>query len=102
MKYLYKTIIIIAISTLFTACGGGGGGGTIEGGSSEATKISVVICGGVGTPDECWIGSNPYTCVKNGDTLVAETDDTELEVVHSSDDDKRVCVVQGSAHILRN
>lgn len=106
MKNLYKTLMILTIISLFTACGGGGGGTTEGGASDNTTKIYVILCaaGAVGAND-CGTVANPYTCVRNGDTLVAQNDSTELEVVHNSEDNKKVCVKDtipvGSAYILR-
>ena len=106
MKNLYKILIVAIIPLLFTACGGGGSGGTVESATSSTTKIDIISCasGSLGVND-CGTTSNPYTCVQNGDTLVSENGYTEIEVVHASDDSKKVCVKvtnpAGAAYILR-
>ena len=104
MKNIYLIISSIFLTLLLSACGGGGGGGgtSIGGGS---TQVAIINCdnsnSGTGTND-CGDALVPdyYTCIQDGDTLVKEDDNTSVEIIHSGSN-KKVCVVSGTAHILR-
>lgn len=93
MRNIYLILNITLLSLFFISCGGGGGGSSSDASFDTGDiKINVLICN----------ESAPvYTDIKKGDLLVKQTDSTIVQIVHDSDDNKKVCVVSGSAHLLR-
>jgi len=88
MKRVIKQIIFLATLVLFFSnCGSGGSNeGTFDTGE---TKIDVESC------------SSGATILQANDLLVKDTANTIITISHLSDDTKSVCVVSGSAHIIR-
>ena len=86
----YVFISITASILFFTACGGGGGGSTTEIVlDNSSNTITVTSC-------------ENYIIINDGDSLVKDTTDTVVKIIHDSNNVKKVCVVSGSAHIVRN
>jgi len=94
-----KTILyIINFTLLLITLSSCGSSDTQEG--NNIARINVINCDLSNSADalnNC-IG---YTCVNKNDTLVSNTNDTVLQIIHFNNDDKKVCVQNGSAHILR-
>jgi len=86
MKTIKQIIFIVSVMLLFANCGGGSNEGTFDTGE---TKIDVVLC------------SSGTTIILENDLLVKDTTNTQVTISHLSDDTKTVCVVSGSAHIIR-
>jgi hypothetical protein len=107
MKTILKYLTLSSVALLLISCGGGD---TTEGALGDAQTIQVINCdnsnSGTGVND-CGNGATPnyYTCIKAGDTLVALSNDTKLEIVDASNGNKKVCVSvttpMGNAHIQR-
>jgi len=100
MKYFIYTIHAIIIVLFLNSCGSSD---TQEGGAFTLPNTVIVInCDGTGTGLNDCIN---YTCLNNNDTLVSNNDDTLLEIIHTSNGNKKVCVKltvpAGSAHIQR-
>ncbi len=93
MRNLYLIISTSLIALLLSACGGGGGGSSDASFDSGNTKISVITCNTT-TP--------VYTTIETGDLLVKEVTPTEVIIVHDNNNNKKVCVISGSAHLLRD
>lgn len=95
MKRVLYIINIVFIVAILSSCGSSD---TQEG--DNIIKRVVINCdlsnGLIGVND-----CSGYTCLNINDTLVSNTNDTLLEIIHTSNNDKKVCVKQGSAHILR-
>ncbi len=100
MKKIYLIISTSFIILFLTACGGGGGGGSSSKSgntsgnntSGNITKVTIVTCS----------DSNPiFTTIESGDLLVKEVTPTSVNIVHDTDDNKKVCVITGSAYLLR-
>jgi hypothetical protein len=60
---------------------------------SSQQKVQIIDCNAT-TP-------KTYTTIEDGDLLVKDSVDTTVEIVHDSLDNKEVCVLTGSAHLLR-
>jgi len=90
MNKIYLIISTTLLALLLSACGGGGGGGdaTFDSGN---TKVPIVDC-----------STSTYTDIVVGDLLVKEDDSTTVTIVHNTNGTKRICVVSGSAHLLRD
>jgi len=82
MKNIY-ILMVITIALLFSACGDGDG--RFETGD---TKIDVTVCPII-------------IAVDNNDLLVKNEDNTTIQVIHDANGSKQVCVLSGSAHIIR-
>jgi hypothetical protein len=79
---------LISTVLILSGCGGGGGGASFTG----KQGVPVVSCNSV----------NPsYITLQSGDTLVKQMDNTRLEIIHSQNGDKKVCVKSGAAMINR-
>ncbi len=96
MKNILLITFTIFISLSFTACGGSSDGGEIV----EVQKASINI--------DTYCVDNPtlqaietYEILQSGDTLVKDENGTVVETYHDENDNKKVCLVNGSAHILR-
>lgn len=89
-----KYIISISVITLFfSACGGGGGSF-----SNAQEKVDInVTC--VDNPSAANIDS--YITIQSGDTLIKEEDNTSVSIYHDLNDIKKVCLVSGSAYLLK-
>lgn len=90
MKSILKYLSICLVVLGFASCGGGGGGGSS---SDEGTEIV-----------SCSVSENieDYTSLQSDDVIVKDSDDTVISIFHDSDENKKVCVVSGSAYILSN
>jgi len=81
-----KIILITTLSLIALSGCGGGGSGSFE---SESTEIVVTSCAGA---------ISTWTTVSNGD-VVSATSGSQLKFDHDSSNNKKVCVVSGSAII---
>ena len=84
MRNIYLTISLIALVLFLSACGSDGDGKFDTG----EEKITVNIC-------------ETYVILQTNDLLVKDEDNTEVKIIHDSNNIKQVCVVSGSAHIIR-
>ena len=102
MKKIVYRLLVLGISLFLSACGGGD---TKESNTSSKTKIIVINCDGTGLGiNDCASGGSNHTCIKSGDTLVSENNNTNLEVINNNDGSKKVCVSNasvGKAYLLR-
>lgn len=83
MKKGYILFVTITAIFLFSACGDGKG--DFDTGDQ---KITIA---------ECEI----YTAVQENDLLVKDEDNTTVKVIHDANNTKKICVLKGSAHIVR-
>ena len=88
MKTIYVTITMFATLLLLSACSGGGGG---DGGGSFNTGLEQI------TITNC----NAYTIAQTSDLIVKDSATTTIQIIHDSNGSKSVCVITGSAHIIR-
>lgn len=96
MKNYIKYISIVSLTALFlSACGGEDGSFKGEG----STTISLVGITCVTTPTATDIDG--YETLESGDTIIKDDDNTSISIYHDVDGLKKVCLVSGSAHILR-
>lgn len=93
MKKINITLITSLLTLILSGCGGGGGGSSDASFDTGDTKIPVVICNNT-TPI--------FTNIEVGDLLVKETSSTLVNIVHDSNNNKKVCVISGAAHLLRD
>lgn len=102
MKSILYKLLIVLVALFISACGGGN---TKESNGNSQTKISIISCDGTGSGvNDCVSGSENYTCIQKGDTLVSTNNDTSLSLVTNSDGSKKVCVDNpniGQAFLLR-
>ena len=92
---LQKLIIILSslIAVLgLTACGNGGSDASFSDGEQ---KIDIDI--NCTTPAQVETYINLYS----GDTIVKKEDNTSISTYHDTNGTKKVCLVSGSAYILR-
>lgn len=85
MKNIVLIISSLFLALLFSACGGGDGEGNFDTGSQE---INVTQC-------------ETYTIIQINDLLVKDNSDTTVKIVHDSNGTKTICIVSGSAHLIR-
>lgn len=85
MRNIYLIISSITIALLLSACGGGGGG-TSEGG--DTLTITIPAC-------------ETYELLYDGDAVIKNEDNTSVKTVFNTDGTKKICVLSGSASILR-
>ena len=81
-KYLIPAVIIVAL--LLSACSGDGQGSFDTG----EEKIVITSC-------------EDYIITQTNDLLVKDDDNTTIKVIHDVNGTKKVCVLSGSAHIIR-
>lgn len=82
-----RDCIILTTTTLvllLSACGGDGKGRFDTGNE----KVIVSNC-------------ETYITIQVDDLLVKDSTNTTIKIVHDANDTKQVCVVSGSAHIIR-
>jgi len=93
-----KILYIINITLLLITLSSCGSSDTQEG--DNIAKIDVINCD-LSNSNHALNDCIGYTCINKKDTLVSNTNDTVLQIIHFNNDDKKVCVQNGSAHILR-
>ena len=96
MKKLYKNALVITLTTLvtisFSACGGGGDDAHFSDAENQV-PINVACT----TPATL----NSYIPLYSGDVVVKAENNTTIEIYHSADGSKKVCLVSGNAYIIR-
>jgi len=94
MKNIVSIITFTFITMGFNACGNGGDASFKDG----LIKIPVTIeC--VQSPTTTDIDT--YISLQGGDTIVKDEDNTTISTYHDTDGVKKICLVSGSAHIVR-
>ena len=89
MKKIYKILTPISLALFLSACGGSGDDASFK---NSEEKITIVMCD----------TNNPvFTTIEINDTLVKTNTNTTVQIVHESNDNKKVCVDTGSAYLLR-
>ena len=83
------TLISLLASIILAGCGGGGGGSSASF-ENTTTGTTVASCSGA---------ISTWTTVNSGDTVSA-TSGSQIKFDHDSSNNKKVCVVSGSATIL--
>ena len=103
MQNRYLIASLIALGIFISGCSDG----TSEGSSApQATIIKVIKCDNSNTAsatDDCGnsLVPNHYTCIQEGDSLAQDSSGTTVEILHDSNNNKKVCVKSGSAHLIR-
>ncbi len=98
MKKIDKALIIISFIVIgFNACSDKDSG--INNVSSGTKIINIETYCVQNTTLEA---INTYVTMQNGDILVDDEDGTVVEIYHDENDNKNVCLINGSAHILRS
>lgn len=94
MKHITLTTILFGLTLfLLNSCGE-------KGGNEETILISLQSIKCVtGTPTQADIAS--YEPLKSGDTLVKDDNNATVIIYHDSAGEKKVCLLSGSAHIIR-
>ena len=99
MRNILKITIITLFITIFIGCGGGGGGSssndttdTTE--TNSTTENSQIIV----TLQNCEV----YTDVETDDVVIQDEINTTIKTVFNTDGTKKICVLTGAAHILRD
>ena len=85
MKNIYLIISSITLALLLSACGGGGSEGSFN---NSETLITIPSC-------------EIYEDIITGDTIIQDQNNTSIKTVFNIDGTKKVCVLTGSAHIIR-
>ena len=82
MKNIYLIATTITIALFFGACG--------DSDESPVTNITISDC-----------NTSNYTDILAGDTIVQDEDNTSIQTLFNTDSSQKVCVLTGSAHIVR-
>ena len=102
MKKLYKNLLIMTLITLvtisFNACGGGGGD---DAGFSNATTENRINIDVTCITPVTTVAINSYVTMLSGDVLVQATNNTTVETYHDTNGTKKICLVSGSAYLVR-
>jgi hypothetical protein len=85
MKKIILILSSLFLALLFSACGGGDGEGHFDTGEE---KIAITSC-------------ETYITIQDNDLLVKDDSNTTVKIVHDSNGTKTICVVTGSAHLIR-
>ena len=97
MKKYLTYLLSLAVILGFTACGTGS-----EDASFKSTETIVSLTGitcVTGTPTANDIAG--YETLFSSDVIVKDEDNTTIAIYHDVDGLKKVCLVNGSAHIVR-
>lgn len=94
-----KNIITASVLAIlsFTACSGGSSSSTSDPVQTPQNIAIDVVC--EDTPDASAMQN--YITTLSGDTIIKDTNDTTISLFIDSDNVKKVCLVNGSAHIQR-
>lgn len=84
MNYIKLYMLLATVVILLSNCSGGGEG-TFD------TGIANIVV------SDC----ESYTDISANDLLVKDDENTIVKILHNADGSRRVCVVSGSAHIVR-
>ena len=98
MRNILQTVLFLVSLLGLIACGGGGIAPVVD--DDTNTTISIAIdkdC----IADQTIEALATYVVLKSGDTIVRDETNTKIEMYHGDDDTKVVCLVNGSAHIVR-
>ena len=99
MRNILQMLLMIVSLVLLVACGGSGSA-TKPVDTNESKTVSIEI-------DRDCIANHTveaistYITLKSGDTIVRDETNTKIEMYQGDDDTKAVCIVNGSAHIVR-
>lgn len=86
MKYIINLLLITTITSfLLVGCGSGSDKATFDTGEE---KVDIQLC-------------PTYEVIELGDLLVKDTAGTQVQIILDSNATKKICVVSGSAHIIR-
>lgn len=89
MKNIYLIATSIIIALFLSACGEGDSA-SFTGSTSTSSIITIPI-------PMC----EDYVNILTGDTVVQDETGTTIKTVFNTDGSKKVCVLTGSAHIIR-
>ena len=90
------SLSLLTLATLsFTACGGGGDDASFK---NTENLVDINI--------QCEVNATSsdiatYITVNSGDVIVKEEDNTTISLYHDINGTKKVCLVSGSAHIIK-
>jgi|GEM_PF-2088518 len=89
----YRYILITTLAALFlSACSEGGDASFKDG----ITNISLASY-----PCQTPVDLSSYAALQSGDTVVKEDANAEVIIYHDVNNTKKICLVNGSAHIIR-
>lgn len=102
MNKLYKNLLVVTLLVLvtlsFNACGGGGGDDAGFTNTSSENRINIDV--NCITPVTT-VAINSYVTMLSGDVLVQATNNTVVETYHDTNGTKKICLVSGSAYLIR-
>lgn len=85
MRKIYLILTSFTLALFLSACGGGGSDASF---SNAEQKITIPNC-------------ETYETIEDGDTVIQDQNSTSIKTVFDQNGTKKVCVLTGSAHILR-
>ena len=93
MKNIILVIALIVIGINFNACSGGGGGDASFSSGQQIIQIDV----------NCTTVADiaTYISLQSNDAIVKNDNNTSVSIYHDLNGTKKICLVSGSAHILR-
>lgn len=92
MKRIYILINTISLALLLSACGGGSGSSGDGLFDSGNTKISLSLCNNT---------NSSFTAIEDEDLLKKQSADARVNIVHDSNDNKKICLLSGEAYLIR-
>lgn len=95
MKYIKQIVLSGTLALFLSACGGGDA--AFEGTTTTISLDSITCV--TGTPTASDIAG--YETLLSSDVIVKDEDNTTIALYHDVDGLKKVCLVNGSAHIVR-
>lgn len=87
MRNIYLIITTITTAFFLSACGGGGGSDASF--NNVQNKIIIPDC-------------ETYEDIQTGDTIIQDENNTSIKTLFNTDGSKKVCLLTGSAYILRD
>lgn len=99
-KNLILTIVTIIAVSVFSGCGNTDEGHFDSSSSTNNNSNTITIAIDVACTTPATISS--YIELKSGDTIVKNSDGTSIETYHDANGAKKVCLVSGSASIVRD
>lgn len=97
-KNLILIIVTIIVVSVFSGCGNTDEA-SFETSSSSSGSSTITIAIDVTCTTPATIDT--YIELKSGDTIVKNSDNTSIETYHDATGAKKVCLVSGSASIIR-